>query len=297
VSHFLYRNEYVQFWKVDSQGRAAGIVADPEDVDTSNTVTSGALVLPYIIDSAAMGITPAIYTHKSGGRTWDQIDGGVDSLGSFLVNLGAHVETLAQLASGVGYVNVDTGGTLKQGGIDLTAMVLNNMGMAVSVRRSVKVNGVRQTGYRHKIYPLVTIRFGDFVSNQQVGENPIPFAITVTPSMASTAPWGEAFEDISNLNYSDGMTAMHQFDSLYPMHLATSWMDGTDTTYTLPYLPKNADATNNGKNYRTKNGARTAVTSCVTTTGVVTLASAGTEGDMWHDWYEVQANQAGYVAA
>lgn len=66
-----------------------------------------------------------------------------------------------------------------------------------------------------------------------------------------------------------------------PIHIATYASDGTATTFVLPYTPLSTIITLNATpNEMVKNGTATALSSVVLATKTVTLAAAGTSGDL-----------------
>jgi len=76
--------------------------------------------------------------------------------------------------------------------------------------------------------------------------------------------------------------------SLYPYMLDTWIADGTATTFTLTALPKKSTVTTgNTDNWVTKNSVNTAPTSINTSSGLVTVAAAGSAADVWVVWYPV----------
>jgi hypothetical protein len=60
-----------------------------------------------------------------------------------------------------------------------------------------------------------------------------------------------------------------------------TWItNGSGSTFNLTYKPLFSDATQTGRNWITRNGLNIAVTSVNTSTGLVTLTSAGSSGDI-----------------
>jgi hypothetical protein len=287
MDNFNYRNSYVIVGKITSAGYAAGQVANPESV-TPPTV-SGALVLPTIIDSSGVSVTRSVYTERSGGVIRQNIDGGVESVTPVTVNFGRFSSALAALSSNVATANVDTVGTvgtIKHGGYDIAPEDLNNVFVGILHQASRYASGSFTAGvWTLKLYGNCQLSPNDYGTNQSTGENPFPAQWTATPSKTTKAPWGQLWSALS-LGYGNNETFMHPMTSTYPLHIATAWVDGIVTTFTLPYLPLNSDAAITGRNIITKNGVRTAVTSVNTTTGVVTIASAGSSGDIWVVVYE-----------
>lgn len=293
--NFNYRNAWVLVGKVDSAGYAAGQVSDPENVDyASNTVVSGALVLP-VIDTGGLGVTRAVYTEKSGGVIRQNVDAGVESVSSFPLTFGRHASALGALSSNVATANVDTVGTVgtvQHGGLDVAPGTLNNVFVAVLHQRSEYASGSFTAGrWAMKLYGMGQLAPTDYATNQNTGDNPFPSVWNFTAAKTTKAIWGQLWSALS-LGYDNNETFMHLMTGRDPFAIATAWMDGTDTTFTPPYLPLYSDVAITGRNLIYKNGTRTAVTSWSTSTGLVTLAAAGTAGDKW-----VLVYPSDYVAA
>jgi hypothetical protein len=281
MDNFNYRNSYVIVGKIDSDGYAAGQVANPDSV--TPTLVSGALVLPTIIDSTGTAVTRSVYTERSGGVIRQNIDGGVESVSPVTLNFGRFSSALAALSSNVASANVDTVGTvgtIKHGGYDISPEDLNNLFIGVLHQTSEYASGSYTAGkWTLKLYGNCQLSPNDYGTNQSTGENPFPAQWTATPSKTTKAPWGQLWSALS-LGYGNNETFMHPMTSTSPLHIATAWMDGTDTTFTLPYLPLNSDFAVTGRNMVYLNGTRVAVTSINTTTGLVTLTAAGSANDI-----------------
>lgn len=117
-------------------------------------------------------------------------------------------------------------------------------------------------------------------ASQDGGVNPNPLTYEIVVDSAARTGMGLLFSATA-LNVeenTDTFTLIRYSDPIF----VTTWIaDGTETTFTLPYLPLTSDATGGATNLISKDGVKTAVTSVNTTSGVVTLTAPGTAGDIW----------------
>jgi hypothetical protein len=114
--------------------------------------------------------------------------------------------------------------------------------------------------------------------SQSGGVNPNPMVYTVTPSKSSRTGLGRLYSAAA-LNVVDDSDIMQVIRTQAPIFVTTFIKDAADTTIQLPYLPTSSGATGAAGNSIVDDvGATLAVTSVVTTTGIVTLAAAGVSG-------------------
>jgi len=113
-----------------------------------------------------------------------------------------------------------------------------------------------------------------------------PVTVTISPTMSANHAWGTAFG--SNENFAGNKTEVVYMSANAP-YAMTCWIaDGTATTYTVEYVPKSSDvASGNTTNVFTIDGAVTAPTSFATATGLVTIAAAGSSGDLHCSFYQI----------
>jgi hypothetical protein len=92
-----------------------------------------------------------------------------------------------------------------------------------------------------------------------------------------------------NMQLEGDKTDNYDLISQYPIHITSFKSDAAATTFITPYRPVSTVVTVNASpNEMIKNGTATALTSIVTTTGVATLAAAGTAADMHVLTYETE---------
>lgn len=267
-------------YKTDSNGFHAGTVDDPDNVDTSGGIeVSGALYIPYVIDFDAPEVTYSELIERSGQQVRQRVNTGVSDISSFATNLSRFMDDISEMSHDIG-TNTTFWGGATIGGAEQAPKIFNNLGLVLFQQGRVPVGGGYANNYKGYVYGSTQIVQAQPGGSQAEGENPNPVPTTITPSNMSVFPTGTDLSDITGLGYSGGETLMVPVLRDEMFHIATAWLDGTETTFTLPYLPTSSDATAGGANLITLNGTPVAVTSVNTATGVVTLASAGTEGDI-----------------
>lgn len=269
-------------FKTTEEGYAAGNVADPDNVSSaSEIVTSGALYVPYIIDFDSPQPTYSELSERSGQRVRMKVQTGVSDISSFTTNSSRFIDELTDLSHDVGTnTTFWSGATI--GGAELSPTIFNNLGLVLFQQIYVPTGAGVESQYAAYIYPSTQIVQGQPGGSQAEGENPNPIPWTITPSSGSVFPTGTDLADISNVGYESGQTLMVKIVRPEKFHIQTAWLSGDvgDVTFKLDYLPTSSDATSGGDNLVTINGVVSAVTSVNTTTGVVTLSSPGTEGDI-----------------
>jgi hypothetical protein len=192
-------------------------------------------------------------------------------------NLDATFDTLISGGSLDSTYNTD----VRRGGRDDLKSVPPLVGIVALQKAAKRDTTSPEVGFIGRYY-VGQIRGQDPELNQAGGVNPSPLTYTMTLQTFKQEMTGVPFSAIPNVNYTDNTAVTHMLDLDYQQFMVETFvMDGTDTTFTLSYLPLYSDATANGRNIIAKNGVQTAVTSVNIATGLVTLAAAGTVGDVW----------------
>lgn len=122
-------------------------------------------------------------------------------------------------------------------------------------------------------------------ASQEGGESPLPTIYSYVPSVSERLLSGHLFS-ASTMTVLEDTDTFVKIRSKYPLSWTTFKGNAVATTIQLPYLPVYAGATGAAQNIVTKNGVTTAVTTISTTTGLVTLAAAGTSGDLFIVLYQ-----------
>lgn len=144
-----------------------------------------------------------------------------------------------------------------------------------------------QNKFLNIIYPLVQMRKRTPNPTQEGGVNPGAVTLTFNPAVSTYFPTGVALS--SAQGWTDNSEFHYRLISDYGQALTFFLADGVATTYTLAFKPVHSDVTG-GKTYNwyAKDGVLTAPTSVSTTTAVVTLAAAGSSGDLHVALYQTQ---------
>jgi hypothetical protein len=152
------------------------------------------------------------------------------------------------------------------------------MGVAL-MQPMVQTSGA--PGFRTLFIPKahVAIRPGGF---QYRGESTV--VIQVTPIMGTKAHTGQSYGTGAtglSFGFEDNLGQAYIWYSDNQLYVETQRSDAAATTFTATYLPVSSTITiNASKNEMVKNGTPTALSSFNTSTGVVTLAAAGTAADL-----------------
>jgi hypothetical protein len=132
--------------------------------------------------------------------------------------------------------------------------------------------------YRNRIYNNVQITNSQKSPiNQTGGDTPSPLQYEFTPSLSLRTITGKLYSATTLVVEENSDTCL-TIRSLYPLALTTFIKDAVATTFTLPYKPIYSGATGAAQNIITNNGVTLPVTSVNVSSGLVTLAAAGTSG-------------------
>lgn len=282
ADEFSYGLKKLLIWKVDANGYHAGVVADPDDVDTSSgSVLSGALVRDDPVEVARPDVTRSIFTERSGQQIKQKVDAGVEEFSEFALTVARHSSALNAQANNA-QTNTSRWQGVTLGGKNVTADILNTLGFSYITNSSVKsAAGFTPGKYRSGMYPSGTLAPLADGANQESGENPQNTEYTFAPARALKFPTGESLASL-NLGFDEtGAIYVPLGDMSDQYHIVTIWLDGTTDPVTLPYKPLYTDVTASGRNMIAKNGVAsgTAITSINTSTGAV-VPAANSDGDI-----------------
>jgi hypothetical protein len=162
----------------------------------------------------------------------------------------------------------------------------NDIGVFLTSKFHSRASGSDGELKYRTLYMRGQLRFSQPPLSHAGGENPSPMRATFFPKVVSKFPNGVAFG--ANQSLYKNKAVMLQIVSDRPIAMTTYIANGVATTFTAAYKPwKNTVTGGNTDNFVTKAGVATAPSSINTSTGVVTLASAGTTGDLHHIIYQV----------
>jgi hypothetical protein len=170
-------------------------------------------------------------------------------------------------------------------GADPGRVTMDNVGIILTQSAQVRdSSGNGTTRYYNVIFPVGTLVFqygGAAYQSKSVS------TLRFTPTFASKFPNGVAFG--SNQAFANNQTDWVGIVTDYPLAYTYYEADGIATTFVTGFRPKTTVVTNGAtNNWMAKNGTATALSSIVTTTGVATLAAAGSSGDNIGLLYETE---------
>lgn len=280
----VYAFEKALVWRVGDDGIATGQL-DPDSL-TPNT-TSHAYLINGPITATLPDVSFAAAEFRGGGSYEGRADMGVQSVGEGTLNVSQLDAALDALLQGG---SVDT--TSLSGATITSPNSLNPSSRTVGLmligriqRRETASAGDNQ--YLHIIYPKVQMRSVTPNLTQEGGTNPSPVTLKFQASVATKFPVGVAFG--ANQGWYQNSEFHYRMIASNPYALTVFVQDALATTYITGYRPVSSVVTGgNTNNWFSVDGVVTAPTSIDTTTGVVTLAAAGTSGKVAVAFYQTQ---------
>lgn len=280
----LFAFDYMFVWRVDNNGIAVGQL-DPV-LPGVPPLTSHALKVEGGMTATLPGATFGAFEFRGAGTYEGRVDGGLESFSEGTIELSQCDINLAILLSGgKADTTTITGGTIIWSNNNMNPSP-RDVGIML-IRRIKDQVGAGAISYATTLFPRVQVRMVQGNFSQDTGMNTSPVTLTIQPSAARNFPWGEAFG--TNQDWHNNQSIEFNINSDFPWAATSFIADGTDTTYVLGYRPK-FDTTTDGRGgaIYAINGIPTAPTSVNTTTGVVTLAAAGTAGDRHVAFYQTE---------
>lgn len=280
-SGFSYGLHSVAFWRVKS-GKSYGQL-NPNGTLTGDTISHA---LDYLGDGLLVGL-PQV-TRKRVQFGGNVIKGtaymGVGEISEFEIQLAPSKINLDILAASA-QENTTTIIGAKISSPNHYNQTLNDVGLLVNCYFQSDDEATQgNTEFRTFIVPLCQLQVNYANVTTGDGDNPQPVSISVTADFAKYYPWGEAL----GADFAGGKATYFYIDSLYP-YAHTAWIaDGVETTYELKYSPAHTSVTSGRTGHITAiNGTPTAATSIVVATGVVTVAAAGSDGNVHDTFYQM----------
>ena len=163
----------------------------------------------------------------------------------------------------------------------------NRVGLMLSVVADPRASGCDgDAEYSTFVIPDCKIFIQRAGGSTDAGNDTQPVTVTVSPTMAGAQPWGTPFSSIENL--AGNKTEIIYLQAPNPFAV-TAWIaDGTEVVYTVEYVPAlSTITTGNTDNVFTIDGVVTAPTTFAVATGIVTIAAAGTTGDLHNAFYQI----------
>lgn len=263
----------------DSSGRHIG----SGGATLSNGSTSGAYVASDVV---AAGLAPVNQTDldiRGGDKTTMTIQFGNAKVGGFDLVISAFDDALNDMVSDSTKNTTNSYATQTSENPNKTAPKV--LGLALQQRFTL-FDGTMK--YLTRIFPRNFMRIKQGGMNYQAESDTI---IRVTPVMTNKAFSGQVFGSTGlNLNLEGDITDNYNYITANPVHFVTFVGDGSGTTFSTIYKPiSNVVTLNATPNSMWKNATATAL-SAITLAGAVTLAAAGSAGDV-----HVLAHETAYV--
>lgn len=157
------------------------------------------------------------------------------------------------------------------------ASAASAVAVGVGVITTLKDRDSGAKKFRTTIFPSCSIVFSSQYGGFQ-GKNTIQASVSVSPS--SYHPLGTALSAMS-MSLPDNQCDAFEMITDNRLHMTAFRSNAAATTFVTGYRPLSTTVTLNASpNWFARNGTDQALDSIVTTTGVATMAAAGTSGDM-----------------
>lgn len=280
----VYAFERAFVWRVGSNGIATGQL-DPDNLTVN--VTSHAMQIHGPI-SAQLPDANFDRAEFKGGTSYE----GSAALG--LAGLSQGSLTASQLDASLS--------ALLQGGlVDTTTLANASIAAPNSLNPSPRQVGLMlvariqsrlstnpgRNKYLTVIYPLVQMRLKTPNLTQEGGVNPSAVSLTFDPQVVSKFHTGVAFG--ANQGWERNSEFHYWLTADNPYALSVFIQNASATTFTTEFLPASSVITGgNTTNWYTIDGVPTAPVSHSTTTGLLTLAGAGTSGKIALAFHQTQ---------
>lgn len=254
---------------------SAGYATGQAGTAPANGTTSHAYMTQDISTSGFSPRAPVVVEFEAGNAIVGKTSYGGSDLQAFDITGDAEDHSIMALTNGSNKDTTTVSGwevvgsnPLRIAMPDMIVMITNEF-----ISREAATKGT--TFYRNVIIPSCKIRcnIGGFAFQGKV-----PFTMNVTPTSAAKFPNGVAFS--SNQAWADNTIDHYVIVTENPLALTTFISDGTETDFITGYRPVSTVVTISTRpNWFARNGTAQALSSIVTTTGVATMAAAGTAGD------------------
>lgn len=283
---FEYGLSYIQVGFRDSNGYFKGQQSVPDTVANNTTSHSYMCFNPVTFEHAQP--TNTEWTDFGGQNIRGQKRGGVESLGSGTFTLSEYDTTFAAMINATA---IDTTSVTdwKMTPSNTNATTIPAMFLIESRKGMIPddVTGTITDKWSHWVYPNVQISVAPASASQAGGVNPNPTSFTYTPNFSNRRLDGRTFL-AANTTVVGGKDMRYHYETDYPIAATMYTKDAVTTTFILGYRPKASIASGAADNSITNNGTTLVVTSVSTSTGVVTLAVAGTAAHIVVAVYETE---------
>lgn len=257
----------------DSNGYPMGTLTTPDAPVAGSTYSAYFLQNPVTYSPAAP--TRDVATLRGGQKVGQKRDLGVSDYGNAQLVLADFDEGFHALVSGSSVdTTIMTAWTTTTQNARNAALPQLILGIVVGFTTA---SGSIQ--YATMVYHNVQIQPVMPGGSESGGTNPNTLTYNIVPNISSRTGLSRLFS-ASSLSATDNSDVMTIYRYTSPIYVTTFIKDASTTTFIFPYRPVSSDATGAASNSITNNGSTLAVTSVSTTTGTVTLAAAGSSGDI-----------------
>lgn len=264
-----------QLWRSADDGSMAGTVGESLAVNT----VSGAYLLREPDSAAFEFADPTTLDIRGGDRIVAREEYGNRIMSPFDLTTPLLDTTLITLVGGT-VVDTDAG-EFPAFGINTQREDWPIMGIALTQRFQPKVTGSDGPRLYHTvIIPRCTLSPAYSGMTFQEGS---PYTFRVMPLVTDVMDTGQTFAQ-SDMDFEDDRAEHYQRITRYPFSITAWRANAAATTFTLPYLPISSVVTPltggspSARNVTWIDGTLTALSSANTSTGLITLAAAGTSG-------------------
>lgn len=277
LGQFVYQAQKVIAGKLSKAGYFMGDAVDPDNVTPGTQLN--AYVIDYIVQFSEISPTRNTAVEESGGQVHGQVDMGTSDLGTFTMEVSRYTYKLNELATGA-KTNTTSWGGYAIGSPNYMGRQMPRMLLAFQHgQQSRDPDSYGDLGTMTYAFLNAQVNISHSGVAQGGGTNPNNITMTVKPSIA-TRLWNGVTLQSLDLGFEKNMVLDLSTD--FPWSITTYILEGgvDPETFTLPYLPISDDATGTDTNIITINGVAAPVTSVNTSTGVVTVPSDNTAGDV-----------------
>jgi hypothetical protein len=273
------------FWRVGSDCLNYGQL-DPTGTLTPDTVSHA---LGYVGESSFASLPEVIYKRFDFGkaRYLGSAFAGIEPIPEFTIELSSVDANLDVLANGA-TIDTTTIANVNLWSPNHNNQSPNRIGLMMTVASQPRGTGCDGgVEYSTFVIPSCQIFVNRAGGSTDAGTDTQAVTVTVSPDMATHHAWGAQFG--SNENFAGNKTEIVYLQGDNP-YAVTAWVaDGIETTYEVEYVAaSNAVTSGNTTNVFSIDGTVTAPTSFDPATGVVTIAAAGTTGDLHTAFYQIE---------
>lgn len=262
----------LQLWVRSSNGRCQGQATTLADGSSSGAyLVPSAEIMPLetreldVIQFVGGGLAPMA-----------NIPTGNTGFDPFVIQLNEQDDVLRALLGGTTIETTQNANwRMSTGVVDASDVI--TVGMQLSYQMSDNAGSSKK--FHHIVIPKALVIPRTFWDGDKLVTQ-----LQVAAQRTTVAPTGETMTTVCNVNEVDH----YEIETDNPLFWGAYRSDGAATTFTSTYLPQSSVVTiNDTPNYLTNDGVHEALSSANIATAVMTLAGAGTTGDLFVLAHEV----------